>query len=304
MTETLDDILIWYAEAGVDVALVDEAINRFEESEGHFAASRTRAMSPQASGGGTSTQNRSALPAQGQRTAQPVAPKSVYGTTANSQALPNGVKEAIAAAKRAAEGAGNLTELRLAIQSFEHCDLRFAAKATIVDAGKPAASLMLITDAPGAEDDENGVPISGLAQELLGRILHAVHLDLADVTLVPVIPWRSAGRAPSAEEVLICRPFLMRHIALHGPSVVVSLGGTATSAVLNTNKAITNLRGRLQEVVLHGETITVLPTFHPAQLLKNPSLKRLAWKDWQKLPTALASARDQTVGRAGTPPMG
>ena len=189
-----------------------------------------------------------------------------------------------AAAKSAREIAAastSLDELRAAVEAFDGCPLKAHAKHTVFADGHADAHVMLIGEAPGRDEDLQGLPFVGRSGQLLDRMLNAIGLDRAATAYITnVIFWRPPGnRPPTPEEAAICAPFLTRHIELKQPKVLVLLGGTPVKHVLNIEEGITKIRGRWGRYVLNGVEIPVLPTFHPAYLLRQPAAKRMAWQD-------------------------
>ena len=141
---------------------------------------------------------------------------------------------------------------------------------------------MIVGEAPGAEEDRIGRPFVGRAGQLLDRMLAAIGLDRTGVQITNVIYWRPPGnRKPTAAETAACLPFVLRHIALARPQVLVLAGGTAASTLLPVSDGITRLRGRWFELAVPGldAPVPTLPMFHPAFLLRTPARKREAWRD-------------------------
>ena len=141
---------------------------------------------------------------------------------------------------------------------------------------------MLVGEAPGADEDRQGKPFVGVSGQLLDRMLSAIGLDRTSVYYPLVIPWRPpANRTPSAAELAACLPFVQRHIALVNPQVLVLVGGISAKALLDTTEGIMRLRGRWRTYRTPdmAADIPVLPTYHPAYLLRQPSQKRDSWRD-------------------------
>ena len=181
-----------------------------------------------------------------------------------------------------AAAAGSLAELRAALDAFEQCTLRKTATQLVFADGAEDARIMLIGEAPGAEEDRAGRPFVGPAGQLLDRMLASIGLDRAMVRIVNVVPWRPPGnRTPSDVEIAQCLPFLHRHVALVGPERLVLLGGVAAKAMLGGKEGITRLRGRWKDVEIPGlaAPVRTLPIYHPAYLLRQPSAKRHVWLD-------------------------
>lgn len=179
-------------------------------------------------------------------------------------------------------GISTLAELRQALADFEACPLKATAMHLVFADGNPRARVMLVGEAPGADEDRQGKPFVGLSGQLLDRMLAAIGLDRESVYISNVLPWRPPGnRTPTAQEVAQCLPFIQRHIALVQPQVLVLLGGVAVKALLPTQMGITRIRGQWQTLSLPGLTapLPVLPTYHPAFLLRSPVQKRFAWRD-------------------------
>ncbi|MBW8271504.1 uracil-DNA glycosylase, partial [Caldovatus aquaticus] len=189
------------------------------------------------------------------------------------------------AATRAAEAAAaarSLEELRRAIADFD-CPLRETATNLVFADGVPESGVMLIGEAPGAEEDRLGKPFVGQSGRLLDRMLASIGLDRArNVYITNILPWRPPGnRTPTDAEIALFLPFVLRHIALVRPRCLVLLGGVAAKALLRSREGITRLRGRWHEVTVPGldRPVPALATLHPAYLLRNPAAKREAWAD-------------------------
>jgi DNA polymerase len=190
-----------------------------------------------------------------------------------------GAADAVAAARHAAEAAGDLDALKAAMQSYEHCELKRGARNLVFSDGIPGARLMIIGEAPGRDEDRAGRPFVGRAGQLLDRMLAAIGMGRADaqapVYITNVMPWRPPqNRDPKPEEIAMMLPFLERHVALAAPEVVILMGNISCQAVLKT-RGITKLRGTWAEAF--GRP--AMPMCHPAYLLRTPSAKRDAWAD-------------------------
>ncbi len=175
-----------------------------------------------------------------------------------------------------------LAELRAAIAGFEGCALRDTATNLVFSDGNPAARIMLVGEAPGAEEDRAGLPFVGASGQLLDRMLGSIGLDRTQVLITNILPWRPPGnRTPSETEIAVCLPFVLRHIALVAPEVVLLLGATAVRAITGNSQGIRRLRGRWQSLDVPGleRPLPALPTYHPAYLLRTPLAKREAWAD-------------------------
>ncbi len=176
--------------------------------------------------------------------------------------------------------ASDLAALRVALEAFEGCGLKATAKNLCLFRGAERARLMVIGDAPGRDDDLAGRPFVGATGQLLDKMLAAISLGEADVHITNVVYWRPPGnRAPTAQEVAACAPFLARQIELVGPDVVLVLGGAAAKHVLATDDAIMKLRGKWRTIESAGRPIKAMASLHPDYLLKSPSAKRQVWRD-------------------------
>ncbi len=196
--------------------------------------------------------------------------------------LAQSLAEAAQSARSLAEGATTIEALGALVARFDDCPLKRTATNTVFIDGNPAAPVMIIGEAPGAEEDRQGKPFVGRAGQLLDRMLAAIGLDRGGVQITNVIYWRPPGnRKPTTAEIAACLPFVLRHIALARPRVLVLAGGTAASALLPLSEGITRLRGRWFELAVPGleAPVATLPMFHPAFLLRTPERKREAWRD-------------------------
>lgn len=185
------------------------------------------------------------------------------------------------AAQTAAAASADLEALRTALGAFDHCELKKGARNLVFAEGNPAAPLLIVGEAPNREDDIEGRPFTGRAGQLLDKMLtaigHARDSDAAATSayLIPAVPWRPpADRAPLEDEIAMIRPFLLRHIALTKPRVIIAMGNTACTVLLDQS-GVLRLRGTWADI--HG--IPVLPMTHPTYLLKNHAAKREAWAD-------------------------
>jgi uracil-DNA glycosylase family 4 len=208
---------------------------------------------------------------------------------------PAALGEAAQSARLAAAGAETIAALEAAIAAFEGCALKRTATTTVFADGNPSAPVMIIGEAPGAEEDRTGRPFVGRAGQLLDRMLAAIGLDRSQVLITNVIYWRPPGnRTPSTAEIASCLPFVLRHVALVAPKALVLAGGTAAGALLPQAGGITRLRGRWFELEVPGldRPVPTLPMFHPSFLLRAPERKREAWRDL----LALRARLDELAG--------
>src|SRR5262249_246248 len=196
------------------------------------------------------------------------------------------------AARALAQNANSLAELKAAIAPFAGCDLKKYATNTVFADGNPEGRIMLIGEAPGREEDERGLPFVGRAGQLLDRMLAAIDLDRSKVYITNVLPWRPPqNRNPSPEEAAACLPFLHRHIELADPLLLILLGKVSVRHVLGLDEGILRVRGKWSTYhsVHLSRTIPVMPTLHPAYLLRQPSAKRLAWRDFLSISEKIAT---------------
>jgi DNA polymerase len=264
----LRDLLAFYAEAGVDEPLDEVAVNRFE-------VSRARVIAEQPATAAAHTRQ------------QP--PPPLMSRPAATATVPDEGQAALA--RERAASAVSLEELRDVMASFEGCNLRLTAKSLVFADGNPAADLMLVGEAPGRDEDIEGLPFVGRSGQLLNRMLAAIGLDRSTAYIANVIPWRPPGnRTPTPIETEICRPFIERQIELAQPKVLVTLGAPSTRTLLRTTEAITRLRGNWRVYTTQsGLQIPAMPTLHPAYLLRTPAHKKLAWRDFLEIKARLKS---------------
>ena len=189
--------------------------------------------------------------------------------------------EAVAEAEKLAAQASDLATLREAMMSFDLCPLKKTARNLVFADGTPQAQIMLIGEAPGQEEDRQGLPFVGRSGQLLDKMLAAIGLSRAEnIYITNILPWRPPGnRNPFDWERAVCRPFLDRHIELIAPKILIFLGGVAAKELLNTTRGIMSLRGRWHKMKIKDREIDALPTLHPAYLLRQPAQKSLAWSD-------------------------
>lgn len=180
-----------------------------------------------------------------------------------------------------------LQELRALMEQVDS-PLKQCATNMVFGVGNEHANVLLLGEAPGAEEDKQGLPFVGQSGQLLDKMLAAIGLDRSMVYITNILPWRPPGnRTPTSEEIALFLPYVLKHISIISPKIVVCLGGTATKALLQKNDGIVRLRGRWTKV--EGISARVIATFHPAYLLRSPSQKREAWIDFLQIKSALAS---------------
>jgi len=195
-------------------------------------------------------------------------------------------REAEANARAAAREVQTLDALHALLKDFDGCGLKATAKNLCFYRGAADARVMVIGEAPGRDEDRAGVPFVGRAGQLLDKMLASIGLSEADTHITNVVYWRPPGnRVPTPQETLICRPFLERQIRLVQPEVIITVGGAAAKLVLDTTQGIMKVRGKWGRLDLAGEAgetpagFDVMPTLHPAYLLRSPAHKRQAWRD-------------------------
>lgn len=269
-------LLAWYLDAGVDEAIGTEPVDRFANAR-VAAAVPTQAV---------------AAPAQPSSPNQPP-PRSVASAPARpAQSRTVSPDNPVGAARSAALAAGSLDALREALAAFDGCSLKVTATNTVFADGVPGAPVMVVGEAPGADEDRAGKPFVGLSGQLLDRMLATIGLDRRrNVYISNILPWRPPGnRNPTEGEMGVCLPFIQRHIELAAPRVLVLVGGTSAKTLLDRSEGITRLRGRWfdWQGPSGGASVKALATYHPAYLLRSPGQKASAWKDLLALKRHLA----------------
>ncbi|KKB08830.1 uracil-DNA glycosylase [Devosia chinhatensis] len=250
-------VLDWYRAAGVDLAVGEEPVDRFAQKPPAASIMPPRASAPQAA----------PLP-------QPTGP--VGGDPGEARQL--------------AASAQTLDALQAMLNDYNGCGLKFRATQLVFADGNPEARIMLIGEAPGAEEDRQGKPFVGRSGQLLDRMLAAIGLDRTKVYIANTVPWRPPGnRTPTPEEMELCLPFLNRQVELVAPQLVLTLGGPAMQTVFKTTNGIIKMRGKWQDVTIGSHAVAALPTLHPAYLLRNPPAKQQAWKDLLSLRARMES---------------
>src|SRR5215469_9040593 len=254
MTTELEELLRWYVAMGVDEAIGDAPQDRLAPPRQPVARAAGPTIPP------------------------PPPPVSLPAAASGA---------GTAAARQRAEAATTLAELEAAIGTFDGCALRRTATHTVFADGTPHAPVMVIGEAPGADEDRIGRPFVGRSGQLLDRMLAAIGLERQrNVYITNVLFWRPPGnRKPTDEEIAACLPFVWRHIALNAPQFVLLCGGTATSALLGRSEGITKLRGRWFDLAVPGldHAIHTLTTYHPSFLLRTPARKSESWRDFLEL---------------------
>jgi len=208
-------------------------------------------------------------------------PQAHQAVAPRRQAAPAATTAAVGDARSIAAACHSIDALAQALEAFEGCPLKRTATRLCFADGNPSSDIMLIGEAPGAEEDRQGKPFAGPSGQLLDRMIGSIGLDRSKVWITNVLFWRPPGnRTPSALEIATCQPFLERQISLLKPRCILFVGGTAAKALLDTSEGVTKLRGRKMTYRdAEGKAFDCLVTFHPAYLLRQPLQKRLAWHD-------------------------
>jgi uracil-DNA glycosylase len=278
--DMLRNALLLQIEAGADEAISDTPIDRFAVRQPPAGLASARPS-----------------PATAQR-AVTRAPAPVVPSRAAAPATLVAAGTVIGAARATAAAAPTLADLRAALEAFDGCALKETATHTVFADGAANAPAMFIGEAPGAEEDRVGRPFVGVSGQLLDRMLAAIGLSRSlNAYITNILFWRPPGnREPSSEEIALCLPFVMRHIELVRPKVLVFLGGPSAKTLLGRAEGITRLRGKWHEFRTQGmyergePPIAAMATFHPAYLLRTPGAKREAWRDLVAIKARLAEA--------------
>jgi len=261
------ELLAFYAEAGVDALVSEEPMDR-------LAAARIE------------SEPAAALPPP-----PPPEPRPAPAPRATPDTAPATPEIAVMAAREAARGAVSLIELRDILSKFEGCALRTTAKQLVFADGNPQGRVMFVGEAPGREEDLEGLPFVGRSGKLLDLMMAAIALNRTTAYIANIIPWRPPGnRTPTPQESQICLPFIQRQIELANPDILVCLGGPATQTLLGVKEGIKRTRGRWFTFHTGTREIRAMATFHPAYLLRSPLEKRFAWRDFLAVKKALGGA--------------
>ena len=255
-------LLAFYLEAGVDCALGEEPLNRLADPDATALL-------------------REAAPAQPAR----AVPAAIPAARIEPAPAP---EAAIASARELARTAPTLEALRELLERFDGCTLKHTATRLVFADGNPKARVMFVGEAPGREEDLEGLPFVGRSGKLLDRMIAAIGLDRGKAYIANVIPWRPPGnRTPTPQETQICLPFIQRQIELVDPDILVTLGNPSTQTLLSAREGIMRSRGKWFDYDTGTRTIRAIATFHPAYLLRSPSYKRMSWLDLRAIAKAL-----------------
>jgi len=254
--DDLAALLRWYVDQGLDETIGEEAIDRL-------------APAPLAAVAAAAPPARAPTPLRA-----PVAPPRAPVPLESPQLVED--------ARALAERCTSLAELEAAVRAFEGCALKRTAKNTVFADGTPGAPVMIVGEAPGADEDRLGKPFVGVSGQLMDRMMAAVGLTReGGFYITNILFWRPPGnRTPTLAEQAMCLAFTRRHIELAQPKLLVLAGGVAAKAVLDTTEGIMRLRGKWASYRLSdGTELPTMPTFHPAFLLRTPASKRQSWQD-------------------------
>lgn len=258
---TARQLLAFYLEAGVDCALSETPVNRLSED--------------------AATEERPAAKPALFRTANP-APAPVL---ADPVPAPDA---AITSAREIAPKAASLQELRALLERFDGCALKSTATRLVFADGNPEAKIMFVGEAPGRDEDLEGLPFVGRSGKLLDLMMASIGLNRSNAYIANIIPWRPPGnRDPSPQETQICLPFIRRQIELVDPDVLVCLGKPSSQAVLDLKDGIMKTRGKWFDYDTGTRKIKAMATFHPAYLLRSPIYKRMTWQDLRAIQKVL-----------------
>ena len=272
-------VLKWYLEAGVDECVGEAAIDRYAEAES------ARKAPPAPSLAAATAPSR---PAAGRPAARDTAPAAASPPRPESAGAG---QEAVHAAYEMASAAKTVEELRTALSAFEGCALKKTATNLVFTDGAPNARVIFIGEAPGADEDRQGLPFVGVSGQLLDRMLAAIGLDRGQVIISNTVFWRPPGnRSPTTAEVAACQPFVEKLIELVDPQILVALGGAAAKSLLGRTEGVSRLRGRWFTFTTPSMShpIDATAMFHPAYLLRSPAQKRQAWQDLLAIKARLA----------------
>ena len=282
----LQAILAFYVESGVDAVLQEEPADRLTGDDLPAAAAVTVPAAAERAPAARVTPM--SAPAIGAPAAGAPAPPRRMTALPQSPADTAAPADAVMAARELARNAASLEELRSLLDAFEGCGLRKTAKQLVFAAGNPQARVMFVGEAPGREEDLEGVAFVGRSGQLLDRMLTPIGLDRTTAYIANVIPWRPPGnRTPTPQETEVCLPFTLRQIELANPDILVCLGGPSAQTLLGIKEGIRRSRGRWHAFHTGSREIRAIATFHPAYLLRNPIEKRFVWRDLLAIRKAL-----------------
>ena len=274
------ELLAFYQEAGVDALLGEAPVDRFADAPPAIAAPAPPLPAAEAD------RAKAAAPVRRQE----VLPRDLDSRGRAGNLPPPSPDAAVMAAREAAKTAASLDELRAILGRFDGCALKATATQLVFADGNPQAQVMFVGEAPGRDEDLEGLPFVGRSGKLLDLMMAAIGLDRTRVYIANIIPWRPPGnRDPSSQETAICLPFIRRQIELADPDVLVCLGRPSAVTLLDIKEGILKSRGRWFNYHTGTRDIRATVTLHPAYLLRQPLQKRLAWRDFLAIKKALAT---------------
>jgi uracil-DNA glycosylase len=259
--EDLESLLKWYVDQGIDEVIGEEAVDRF--------------AAPPPPAAPVPIVQKAAAPT-------PIRPAPPVPAAAARGPVPIESPQLVEDARVLARRCNTVAELDAAVRAFEGCALKRTAKNTVFADGVVGSPVMVVGEAPGADEDRLGKPFVGVSGQLMDRMFEAIGMRRErDLYITNILFWRPPGnRTPTLAEQAICMAFTRRHIELARPKVLVLAGGTAAKSVLDTTEGIMRLRGKWTSLSLDdGSAVPTLPTFHPAYLLRTPASKRQSWSD-------------------------
>ena len=173
-----------------------------------------------------------------------------------------------------------LRELKLLIDNIKNCDLKKNSTNIVFSDGNPNAKIMIIGEGPGANEDMEGVPFIGRTGELLDKMLLSINLDRENVYITNVVNYRPPdNRNPTKEEIIRYLPYLTKHIEIINPKILILLGSAALNAITGDNQTISNVRGKWIDKKIGKCSTSLIASFHPAFLMRQPDQKKLSWTD-------------------------
>ena len=278
MTEWIDhqrmvagELIAWHLSVGVDAILDDAPHDRFQEAARDLASPTDlprRLMERSQSGSSPSS-------------SRPIG-------VASPPVTPNPADDWVREARARASAAQSLEELRSTVASFEGCALSRTAKSLILANSVAEGGIMVIGDAPEADDDRNGEAFLGRPGAMLDAMLKAIGLERSAMALTTAIPWRPPGnRAATAQELDVCAPFLTRQIELLKPKLVLAMGALPVQLLAGRSENILKLRGQWFELAIGDVNVKMMASLSPAYLLRQPLQKRFAWRDLKAFRQAL-----------------
>jgi DNA polymerase len=259
--QDIESLLRWYVDQGIDETIGEDTVDRFAAPPAAAAPVPAPVKAPSST-----------------RAAPPPVPAPAVLRGPVPIESPRLVEDARGLAQRCS----SVAELETAVRTFDGCALKRTAKNTVFADGIVGSAVMIVGEAPGADEDRLGKPFVGVSGQLMDRMFAAIGMSRErDLYITNILFWRPPGnRTPTLAEQAICMAFTRRHIELAQPKVLVLAGGTAAKSVLNTTEGIMRLRGKWTNLGLDdGRTVPALPTFHPAYLLRTPASKRQSWSD-------------------------